>query len=283
MQAIIRFLVHRGLVVNLVCIFLLAVGLYAALNINREAFPNVNLDRIQIDFTYPGATPDEVERLVVTPIEQELKTLDGIDKMTSISFPGSGRVNLELDPEATNRDRIVSDVSVAVERADLPDDLPDDPKVTEIDGSVFPILQIAVSAPRKDIELKWLGNKIRDDLLTIPGIGRVVITGERKAEIRITVDPEKLQRYRLSVEDLAQLLTRWNINAPGGDIATPTGQKSVRINGEFQSADDVKSLVIRANERGQTLKISDVATVVETRLAVTGYYRRYTRLQVAEN
>ncbi len=264
MQAIIRFLVHRGLVVNLVCIFLLAIGLYAALNINREAFPNVNLDRIQIDFAYPGATPDEVERLVVTPIEQELKTLDGIDKMTSISFPGSGRVNLELDPEATNRDRIVSDVSVAVERADLPDDLPDDPKVTEIDGSVFPILQIAVSAPRKDIELKWLGNKIRDDLLTIPGIGRVVITGERKAEIRITVDPKKLQRYRLSVEDLAQLLDRWNINAPGGDITTPTGQKSVRINGEFQSADDVKSLVIRANERGQTLKISDVATVAET-------------------
>ncbi|MDX1410250.1 MAG: efflux RND transporter permease subunit, partial [Saprospiraceae bacterium] len=202
--------------------------------------------------------------MVVTPIEQELRTLAGIDKMTSISFPGSGRVNLELDPEAPNRDRIVSDVSVAVERADLPTDLPDDPKVTEIDGSVFPILQVAVSAPRTDIELKWLGNKIRDDLLTIAGVGRVVITGERKAEIRITVDPEKLRRYRLSVEDLAQLLDRWNINAPGGDITTQTGQKSVRINGEFQSADDVKNLVIRANERGQSLKFSDVAKVTET-------------------
>ena len=144
MHAIIRFLVHRGLVVNLICIFLIFIGGYSAFNINREAFPNVNLDRVQIDFSYPGATPDEVERLVVTPIEQELKTLDGIDKMTSISFPGSGRINLELDPEATNRDRIVSDVSVAVERADLPNDLPRAPKVTEIDGSVFPIVQIAV-------------------------------------------------------------------------------------------------------------------------------------------
>jgi len=264
MRAIIRFLVERGLVVNLVCIFLLAIGGYASYNINREAFPNVNLDRIQIDFVYPGATPDEVERLVITPIEQELKTLDGIDKMTSISFPGSGRIGLELDPEATNRSRIVSDVSVAVERAELPNDLPREPKVTEIDGSVFPILQVSISAPREDIELKWLGNKIRDDLLTIQGVGRVVITGERKAEIRVTVDPQKLQQYRLSVEDLAVLLDRWNVNAPGGDITTEGGQKSVRINGEFQSAEDVKQLVIRANERGQGLKIGDIATVTET-------------------
>ncbi|MGW8228760.1 MAG: efflux RND transporter permease subunit, partial [Gammaproteobacteria bacterium] len=74
MNAILRFLVERGLIINLVSIFLMVMGTYAIFNINREAFPNVNLDKVQIDTVYPGSTPTEVERLVITPIEQELKS-----------------------------------------------------------------------------------------------------------------------------------------------------------------------------------------------------------------
>ena len=96
MTGVIRFLVERGLVVNLISLFLVALGFAAVFNINREAFPNVNLDRVQIDAVYPGATPEEIERLVITPIEQELKAINGIDKMTAVAFPGSGRINLEL-------------------------------------------------------------------------------------------------------------------------------------------------------------------------------------------
>jgi len=112
-NAVVRFLVERRLVVNAVSIFLVLLGLYAAFKINREAFPNVNLDMIQIDASYPGATPEEVERLVITPIEQELKSLSGIDKMTSVAFPGSGRITLELNPYASNRDRLASDSQLA--------------------------------------------------------------------------------------------------------------------------------------------------------------------------
>lgn len=101
MRAIIRFLVDRDLIVNLVSIFLLLLGAYAILSINREAFPNINLDRVQVNAAYPGASPEEVERLLITPIEQELKSLSGIDKMTSIAFPGSARIELEVDPNAS--------------------------------------------------------------------------------------------------------------------------------------------------------------------------------------
>ena len=83
-KTIIHFLVHRGLVVNLISIFLLAIGLYSMVSINREAFPNVNLDLIQIEVGYPGASPQEVEQLIITPIEQQLRSINGIDKMISI-------------------------------------------------------------------------------------------------------------------------------------------------------------------------------------------------------
>ena len=214
MRALIGFLVNRGLLINLISIFIAALGVYAAFAINREAFPNVNLDLRQIDTIYPGATPEELERLVITPIEQEIKALDGIDKMLSVAFPGSGRISLELDPYAENRGRIVSDVSLAVDRATLPQDLPDKPKVTEINGAVFPIIQVAVSAPLDALRLKRLGDRIRDDLLELPGVARIVIQGERKAEIRVTVDPEKLRRERISVGEIAANLQTWNVNAP---------------------------------------------------------------------
>ena len=264
MKDIIRFLVGRSLLINLIAIFLVCLGVVAALTINREAFPNVNLDRIQIETVYPGSTPDEVERLVVTPIEQELKALNGIDKMISVSYPGSARILLELDPNAGNRDRIVSDVSLAVDRATLPSDLPTEPKVVEIDGTVFPIIQLAISAPASPLELKRLGDRIRDDILDLPGVARVVIQGDRKAEIRITVDPAKLLRERISVGEIASALGNWNVNSPGGDLETPEGQKAVRIEGEFSSAGDAGDLVLRANERGESIRLRDIASVTES-------------------
>lgn len=164
MKSVFRFFVERALMVNLISIFLMAIGIYAIYDINREAFPNVNLDQIRIDIPYPGASPSEIERLVITPIEQEIKALDGIDKMNSIAFSGSGIISLELDPDSGNRAQIANDVQMAVDQAVLPEDLPSKPHVLEIDGAVFPVIQMAVSAPVTELELKRLGDQIHDDL-----------------------------------------------------------------------------------------------------------------------
>lgn len=264
MSAFINLLVQRGLVVNLISVFLLAIGIYAALNINREAFPDVNMDQVMVSTVYPGASPKEVEQLVITPIEQELRSINGIDKMISMSFPGSGRITLEVDPDAKNRDQITSDISLAVNRAKLPSELPWDPYVLEIEGSIIPILRIALAAPISDLELKRLGKDIKDDLLGIKGVAQVTILGDRKAEIRIVVDPEKLNNEHVSVTDIQNVVRGWSINAPGGDITTEEGQKVVRITGELISAEEAGELVLRTSGNGNTLRVKDVANVVES-------------------
>ncbi|MBI3188249.1 MAG: efflux RND transporter permease subunit, partial [Gammaproteobacteria bacterium] len=265
MTSIIRYLVNRGLVINLISVFLLTLGIVTAfVLIKREAFPNVNLDMIQVDTVYPGASPQEVEQLVITPIEQELRALNGIDKMVSMSFPGSGRITMEVDPDANNRERLSSEVQLAVQRAKLPADLPNDPYVTEVDGSVFPVIRLAVTAPVSDLELKRLGDDISDDLLNVKGVAKVMILGNRKAEISVIADPVRMEKERISVRDLTQALQSWNLNVPGGDIDTPEGQKSVRIVGEFSDAKDAANLVLRANERGDVLTLGDVAQVEES-------------------
>ncbi|MFV2056374.1 MAG: efflux RND transporter permease subunit [Thiohalomonadales bacterium] len=264
MKSIIGFLVQRALVVNLISIFLLLLGVYAAFSINREAFPNVNLDVIQIDMRYPGTSPTEVEQLVVTPIEQEIRSLNGIDKMVSMSFPGSGRIILELAPNAPNRDRMSSDVTLAINRAILPKDLPFDPVVTEIDGAVFPIMRLALSAPLTPLELQRLADRIENDLLNIDGVAQIAILGDRKAELRVVVDSNRLIEERISGGEIARQLGLWNLNTPGGEINTPTGQKVVRVIGQFSSAEDAAQLVLRANERGDVTRLGDVATITET-------------------
>lgn len=271
MKSIFRYFVERALMVNLISIFLMAVGIYAIFDINREAFPNVNLDKIRIDIPYPGASPSEIERLVITPIEQEIKALDGIDTMNSIAFSGSGIINLDVDPDSGNREQIANDVQMAVDQAVLPDDLPSKPHVLEIDGAVFPVIQLAVSSPVSELELKRLGDQISDDLLTIKGIARVQVQGDRKAEIRITVDPDKLSSHRISIGEISSLLKAWNINSPGGQVNTFEGQKMVRIVGQFQNVDDVAALVLRSNDQGDNIKISDVATIEESLVIPTIY------------
>lgn len=264
MKSIIGFLVERPLVVNLVSVFIVVIGIVSAVSINREAFPNVNLDRAQVNAIYPGATPAEIEQLIITPIEQELKSLSGIDRMISVAFPGSGRIVLELDPHATNRDRIISDVQLAVDRAQLPSDLPAEPSVLEIEGSVIPIIRLAISAARSPLDIKRLGDKIEDDLLDIKGVAKTAILGDRKSEIRIVVNPKKMQQHRVSVGEISKVIQTWNINAPGGELSTPTGQKSVRIASEFKDAKDVANVVLRANEYGQGIRLGDIAKVTET-------------------
>jgi len=192
--------------------------------------------------------------------------------MNSDSFPGSGKIELEVDPDARNRARITSEIQLAVERADLPADMPFKPMVLEIDGRVFPVIQLAVSAPISALKLKRLGDKIEDDLLSIPGVARIQIQGDRKAEIRIIPDMAKLRHNRITIGDISQLLKGWNINAPGGEVQTEDGQKVVRIAGQFRNVSDVKTLVLRANERGSALRISDVAEVKETLEKADRYY-----------
>ena len=142
----------------------------------------MNLDVVQIDTAYPGASPKEIEQLVITPIEQELRALNGIDKMISMSFPGSSRITLELAPDATNRSRLTSEISIAIDKASLPSDLPNDPVVTEVDGSVFQVIRMAISAPLDALARTRLVDAIKEDLRAINVVAKVVVSRDRTTE-----------------------------------------------------------------------------------------------------
>jgi len=264
MKRIIAFFVHRGLLVNMLSVMLLLAGIYAATAIQREAFPSVDFDLVVVSASYPGSSPHESEQLLVTPIERELKGMDGIKNISSTAFAGSMEMLIEIEPSYTDRSRFVSDVQQAINRASLPADLPYDPVILEVKSEQTPVISFSIFAPLGDLELKHISDRIEDDLLNITGVSKVFVQGDRKEEIRITLNPEKMRQYRVSTEDIVQLIRGWNVNAPGGNLKTAEGQKMIRINGEFTSAEDAGNLVVRATEQGHKLYLKDIAEVTQS-------------------
>ena len=263
MKSVIAFFVHRGLLVNMISIMLLLAGIYAASSIQREAFPSVDFDLVVVSTVYPGTSPHEMEQLVVTPIERQLKGQDGIKNISSTAFAGSMEMLIEIEPSYKDRSRFVSDVQQAINRASLPSDLPNDPMITEVKSEQTPVISFSIFAPLNDLELKHISDSIEDDLLNINGVSKVFVQGDRKEEIRITLNPAKMKQYRVSTDDIIQLIRGWNVNAPGGKLNSPEGQKMIRVNGEFTSAEDAGNLVIRATEQGHRLYLKDVAEVTQ--------------------
>jgi len=264
MKNIIAFFVHRGLLVNMLSIMLLLAGIYAASSIQREAFPSVDFDLVVISASYPGTSPREAEQLLVTPIERELKGMDGIKNISSTAFSGSMEMLIEIEPNYTDRSRFVSDVQQAINRASLPADLPADPVIMEVKSDQTPVISFSLFAPIDELELKHISDYVEDDLLNIPGVSKVFVQGDRKEEVRITLKPEKMRQYRVSTEEIVQLIRGWNVNAPGGNLKTADGQKIIRVNGEFTSAEDAGNLVVRATEQGHKLYLKDIADVSQT-------------------
>ncbi|MBL1352150.1 MAG: efflux RND transporter permease subunit [Zetaproteobacteria bacterium] len=264
MKAMIAFFVRRGLLVNLLSLMLLAAGGYAALNIQREAFPNINFDMILVSAAYPGTSPKEVENLLLTPIERELKGIDGIDTIYATAFTGMMQITIRVDPNDKDRSRLVSDIQQAINRASLPVDLPADPVITEIKSEQAPVLGFTIFGDVSGLALKRISNHIKNDILNLKGVSHAFVQGDRKEEIRITLKPKKMRQYRVSINDVMHLVQGWNINAPGGRLKSKQGQQIIRITGEFTSAEDAGNLVLRANDVGQALRLKDVADIEDT-------------------
>ncbi len=263
MKPLIEFFIRRGLVVNLFSLMLLVGGIYAALNIQREAFPSVNFDVVVVSAIYLGASPRDVESRLVVPIERELKGVDGIRSVRSTAYQGTMQMLIEIDPAYEDRSRLVAEVQQAIDRADLPAELPADPVITEVKSEQTPVLSFSVFGDMEPLALKRLGDRIENDVLGIAGVAQVLIQGEHKEEIRIVLDPERMRRHRVAIGDVIRLVQGWNVTAPGGRLQAPEGQSILRITGEFASAEDAARLVIRATERGDVLRLGDVADVSE--------------------
>ncbi|MBL7170647.1 MAG: efflux RND transporter permease subunit [Candidatus Omnitrophica bacterium] len=259
-----RFSVNQSLFINLVSAILIIIGLIVAFGMQRETHPNVAFDIVTIAATYPGATPADVEKLITIPIEKELRQVDGIKEITSTSAATVCYINVKIDPDEPNKQKVIRDIQSAVDRVkNLPRDV-DDPLVTEITTRQYPIIEVSLSGDMREQELQTHADILEDIFEDIEGVARAGKSGYRKKEIQILVSPEKLKEYYVSLDEIENALASRNISLPAGKLNTETTEYNIRTTGEFLTAGEVEDVIIRANDSGNWLRIKDIARVSDT-------------------
>ena len=259
-----RFSVNNSLFVNLISVILLIVGLMVVFGINREVFPNVTFDMVSISTVYAGATPEDVEKLITVPIEKELNEVDGIKEINSTSATSMSLLNVKIDPDESDKQKVIRDIQSAVDRvSDLPRDV-DDPIVTEITSKSYPIIEVSLSGKMDEHELRQYADVLEDDLEDFKGVAKISKSGYRDREMQILVDHKKLADYYVSIDEIEQALSTRNVSLPAGKLDTETTEYSIRTTGEFNTKEEVEDVIIRANDAGNWLKIRDIARVEDT-------------------
>lgn len=266
MKSIIEFFVKQTLFGNLLTLAVIVLGIASLLLIRRETFPNVNFDVISVQTIFPGATPDDTEKLITNLIEQDLQEVDGIKKLQSTSLENLSNIVIFLDPDQTTAEKGKMDVQDVVDKiVNLPD-ASKSPVVTSIESKTAPIIEIAVAADLPDLEMRKLAKFLEREVERIPGVARVVHRGLRDMEIRVEPDVTKMARFRVSVDELVASLARQNLSIPAGILEARANddaskERFVRTVGEFKTVKDVEETVVRSNDVGASIRVKDLARV----------------------
>jgi multidrug efflux pump subunit AcrB len=264
MKSLLRFFIQWPLFANLVTIFVLLSGGMSLALMKREFFPNINFEVITVNTVYPGASASDVERKITSPLEEKLQEIDNVRRFTSISSEGNSTLVIELDPDLADEVEAERDIQNIVDRfEDLPEDAKE-PVVSAIEFKDAPLVEIAVQSKLNDLDLRRLARRIERDVEKIRGVARVEPRGLLGEEIRVEVQPEKLQKFRVSINDVLFALNDRNFSLPGGTLEvsdTAPLERIIRTVGDFENEKDVEEAVIRANDFAQAVRVKDIAKV----------------------
>lgn len=255
-------------------------GLVSYMSMPRESFPEVVVPQIYIGTAYPGNSPLDIEKLITRPLEKEINTITGIDKITSTSVQGYSTILVEFDfsVSPTEALRKVKDkVDIAKGDTDFPTDLPADPNVFEMNFSeMMPVMNINLSGDFSIDQLEDYAEYLEDEIEALPEITEVDIRGVQKKEMKINVDLFKMQANEISFHDIANAINGENATISAGDLLTDNYRRSVRVIGEYRNAEEIKNTIIK-NENFNVVYLRDIAEVVFEDKEKESYAREYTK------
>lgn len=248
-------------------------GLYSYLTMPKESFPEIVIPTIYVGTPYPGNSPIDMENLVTRPIEKQIKGLNGIKKVSSTSVQDYSSIVVEFNPDV-DIPKALQDVKDAVDKSkkDLPNDLPDDPNVMEINFSDFPIMSINIAGPYDNDKLKEYGEYLQDEIEQFSEISRVDITGSREREIAILADLYKMEAVKVNFQDIENAVSAENVSLSAGDILSDGFRRTVRVTAEFDSTPEISNIIVK-HEKGDIVYLNDVATVKDSFEDREGYAR----------
>ena len=239
-------------------------GIITYINLPKENFPEVVFPQIYVATPYPGAAPTDIENLITKHIEKQVKSIAGVKKISSNSIQNFSNVIIEFETDV-DVDEAKREVKDAVDRAkpDLPNNLPDDPIVQDIDISEMPIMFVNLSGDYDLKTLKRYAEMMQDRFESLKEIRRVDIVGALDREIQINVDIYKAALAGVDFGDISQAIGGENVLIPGGQLSVDGMKRSLSVNGEYSDVREIANTVI-GSIRGGKVYLKDIAEVVDT-------------------
>ena len=268
-QTVARFALDQSVLMNLMFIVLIFAGVLVVDIMPVDVYPDVDLDEATVDTFWPGASAEDVERLITDGIEDEIVDIRGIGRITSDSKPDASHIQIKFreDVSSTELDAAFRQVRAAVDRVvDLPPDA-EKPLVTRISlGEIFPLLWVVVEDVG-GVDEGVLHNvvlKLKPMLRDIPGVAKVDDKLIRERELHIRVDREAIRKLGMTLDDVASVLQQYNRTVPSGTLPEPRGEYSLRATGEVREPVEFGDIAVRKDHRGGHVYLRDIAMPVES-------------------
>ena len=269
---IIDYIMAARRTVVFLMVIVISIGLLTYINIAKDAEPDIDIPFIYIGVAHQGISPEDAERLIVKPLENQLKTIEGLEDMMATAINGYGSVLLEFDIKF-DKDKALGDVREKVDmvKSKLPSDA-EEPVVLEFNMAEMPTLVISLSGDIPDRTLFYHAKRLQTKIEAIPGVLEAPITGDREDLMEILVSPSKLENYNISLMDLIKSITGNNRLVAAGSIDKGQGKFSIKVPAVYESAQDVYNLVIFSSGEG-TVTLGDVAEIRKTYKDTESYAR----------
>jgi multidrug efflux pump len=258
-------------IVSLLVLILIA-GTVSYMNIPKESDPDIDIPIIYVSMSHEGISPDDAERLLIRPMEQELKSIEGVKEMTSTAYQGGANVLLEFDA-GFNPDTAIEDVRTQVDlaRPELPDET-DEPTVNEVNLSLFPIIVVTLSGEVPERTLLRLANDLQDEIEGIPSVLEANIGGERDELVEVVIDPMKVESYGLNLTEIAGIIRGSNLLVAAGSLDTGAGRFAIKVPGLLETLQDILDLPLKI-EGDAVTRVRDIAEVKSTFKDPEGFAR----------
>ncbi len=272
MNAIIDAAVSHSRTVLATLLMLLIAGTFAYINIPKEADPDVNIPIIYVAMTHSGISPQDAERLLVKPMEQEMTSIEGVKEMRSIAYEGGANVTLEFEA-GFDVDQAMLDVREKVDLAkpELPDET-DEPTVHEVNLSLFPVLVVQLSGNVPERTLLQAARSLQDRIESIGSILEAEIGGDRDEQVELIVDPLRLESYNLDARDILASIDLSNRLVAAGSLDTGVGRNSVKVPGLFETFQDILDMPVKS-DGDAVVRFSDIGTLHATFIDPEGFVR----------
>jgi multidrug efflux pump subunit AcrB len=256
-----NFALDNSTSIFVLTLMILAFGLISYVQMPKELYPEATLPTIFINTPYPGNSAKDIENLVSRPIEKELQGISGIKYVKSNSLQDFSSITAEFET-GFDIDEVKAKVKDAVDiaKSDLPNDLPTDPIVVDVNFSEIPIMTVNMSGKYPMAQLRKFAEFLQDQLEEINEVNKIDLKGALENEVKVNVDLFKMKSLRVSFTDIENAIRSENMNMSGGEILKNDFRRAIRVVGEFESPEQIENMIV-TSENQKPIYLRDIATV----------------------